>query len=244
MNGERLPHRVQRYRDELLRLASAESTAASASPELRNLLAADAELRAEFAETRELLHELRGVLRPEPLPDALVRRIHQQLDAQLVGRRSLALRHLRVAGLAAAAALLLTVIGPWNLPGTTSQTPPTITLSEQDAADIVAAWGQMSWGSYLDYSLERISDELDDIDQRIDRQLGVQTCLPWDPEDDWDLSTHDRGTAVPRPAPPVCCAQQADTDEHAWSCRGGQCVRTPAARTGTQARFPAGDLAG
>ena len=194
MNGERPPQDAQCYRDELLRLACDEGDTAPASPELPDVLADDTDTRAEFAETRELVNELRSVLRPEPLPEALARRIARQLDAQTVGRRTLILRQLRVGGLAAAAALLLAVIGPWNL-RTTS-----VVLSEQDAASIVAAWEDTSWTGYLDYSLERVSDELDDIEQRIDRESG----LPWGPEDDWDLSGDDRGTSLQGRVSPVC----------------------------------------
>lgn len=80
MNTEEPANNISRHRDELLRLACDERDAAQASPNLSKLLSDDPKLWAEFEETGELVRELRDALRPQPLPETLLRRIHTRLD--------------------------------------------------------------------------------------------------------------------------------------------------------------------
>lgn len=60
------------------------------------------------------------------------------------------------------------------------------------------------WDGHLAYSIERVSAELTEVDQQMDRATGVCTGLPWGPEDDWDLPPDEDDAAVPAAAPPLC----------------------------------------
>ena len=197
MNAETPQNDAERYPDELLRLLCGEPEGAEVSASLRQRLARDDELRAQVDASRELLGELQDALHPEPLPQALVRRIHDRVDYQTRAGTLHLPRRLLLVGLAAAAALALAVVLPLGLPPSPNEEPAA--LSANDAAEIVAAWALLGWNEHLDYSIERVSTDLDHIEKRIRRGPGACTDLPWGPEDDWDVPPDNRKGMTPLP---------------------------------------------
>jgi hypothetical protein len=196
MNTEQPDNTDLRERQELLRLICDERDVAEVSPSLRARLDRDSELRDELAGTQELLGGLREALRPEPLSETLVRRIHARLTDQDSAPPVTIWRTIRLTGLAAAAALVLALVQPAALPPASNRTATPTALSPADAADIVAAYGLLDWGGHMDYSIERVSTELKEIEQSIKREPGVQTGLPWSREDDWDAPSASRDGAL------------------------------------------------
>jgi hypothetical protein len=196
MNTEQPDNTDLRERLELLRLICDEHDVADAPPSLRSRLDRDSELRDELTGTQELLHGLREALKPEPLPETLVRRIHVRLTDQGQIRSTTIWRTIRLAGLAAAAALVLALVQPAALPPASNGAASTTGLSPTDAADIVAAYGLLDWGGHLDYSIERVTTELKEVERSIEREPGAQTGLPWSRDDDWDAPSASRDGAL------------------------------------------------
>lgn len=155
----------------------------------------------ELEQTRSLLRELSDVLQPEPLPETVEQYICDRIAERSVRPARILLRPACRIGLAAAAAVLaLVVLSPSNGPRSPVSAPTAVTLSARDAADIVSAYGVLSWGGSLDQSLERVSSELDAIEQQIERAPEASASLPWGSEDDWDAPPTDHNTVSPRPA--------------------------------------------
>lgn len=158
-------------------------------------------------EARELLRELAEVLRPEPLPAALVRRIQSDLAAQRVVGNARRWYRRWPAGLAAAAAaaLLLAVIGPLSPQRAinTSHTPDVATLTPDEAAEIVAAYGVLDWEGLTDETLAQVAERLEALGRWVEGEQNPNSARPWGAEDDWDTPrTHadetGRGQTAPR----------------------------------------------
>jgi len=171
------------WRDALLNMACEDRPPDETSAELGARLAQDPDLRAELVQTRALLNDLRAALRPAPLTATALTRIQQRLD-QLAGACTPSgWRWLRIVGLAAAATVLLTVLAPWRLP---RGAPTAFELSGDDAAAIVMACRQLAWSGKLDYDLQRVADELDEIRQQINQDSGGDCRVRWGAGNDWD----------------------------------------------------------
>ena len=158
--------------------------------------------RAGDEEQRDrLLRELSDVLQPEPLSESVERRIWDRIDRQFPAAAPPAVRRLRRIGLAVAAAVLaLVALSDRDAPPAPADEPAPVVLSAEDAAEIVAAYGVLVWNGPLDYSFQHVSNELDAIEQRIERSPTASADLPWEPEDDWDAPPAEPETTSPRPA--------------------------------------------
>ena len=193
-------------RDALLQWACGDR---ALSPTLQDRLTGDATLRTEFEETRELVQELRTALQPEALPEEFRQRISADLDKQVSARPPLVFHPFRVAGLAAAAAVVLALLGPWSWSPFAHRS---MSLSDDETEEIVAVCRMLDWNGNqdsLDDSLSRISAGIEKIEQRVERESGVQTYIPWSVDDDWDTAPEDRKSWAPRSSPPICIQDKA-----------------------------------
>ncbi|MFH1747001.1 MAG: hypothetical protein ABIG44_08145 [Planctomycetota bacterium] len=204
MNSEQQPQSEQRLPDELLRLACEGGSQDAATPELQKRLAEYNAIRAEFEETGKMLGDLRKALEPQPLPEALTARIRREFDARTQRSPVVLLHPFRVAGLAAAAALILAFLGPLNLPGISSSAPEPGAITETDAAAILSVFSAVDWSSYMDYSMQQVTSDLDVIGQRINREQESSSYLPWSLEEDWDVALGEPGAMSPPARTPVC----------------------------------------
>jgi hypothetical protein len=153
---------------------------------------------ADRADADGLLRELGDALRPEPLPERLRRTIDARLDTQTVVVRRTIPFPLRLAALpAAAAALVFAVVTSQTLPVATAPTAASV-LTPADAKDIAAACALLGWSGATDYSLERISSELNNLGKQIERDEQAQAGLPWSAEEDWDTPVKGRGASAPQ----------------------------------------------
>lgn len=206
MNAEDLESPCVEYRDELLRLTCGDIAAPSDA--LRAHLDACRTCRESVAAGRELVRSLQVALKPRPLPDDLVARIHTRLDMAPTPIRTIWTPKVRVACTVAAAAALTAVLVPWSLrthsPATTGPKPAEISLSAEDASTIVAAVTFLDWDC-LEYSVEALEEQIDDIANTVEGGTGATTLLPWGRDDDWDVPAEDAGRAGLR-SPPVCAA--------------------------------------
>jgi anti-sigma factor RsiW len=181
------------FKHELLRLVCDEHDLTHASAALRARLSADPEAQAEFAEMQALVRELQDAMGPDPLPEAVVQRIDARLGRGPRGRTRVLWRPIRLAALAAAAVLALAVVQHLVRSPASPEAPLAVALSPADAAEIVAVYGLLSWQGHVDYSIEQVSSEVKNIEQRMEREPGVETGLPWSREDDWDVPSVSQG---------------------------------------------------
>lgn len=197
MSTERLPNINEGEQEELLRLAYDAEEADELPVGLRERLAGSGSLRREFEETRELLRELRDVLGPQPLSDALIRQIHGRMEESAGSRGQGVLRPFRMLSVAAAAAVVaLLVLGRLGAPPASSPTPAAPELTNEDATSIVSACRLLGWNGREDYSLQRVSDRIEEVEQQI--EAGPASHLPWRAEDDWDRAPEGRGSGALR----------------------------------------------
>jgi hypothetical protein len=173
------------HRDELLLLACGDIAPGDFSPAARDHLSTCAACRESLDESRELIAAVTKALRPEPLPLALQRRIHERLDAAALTRAPGRLRRLHIVSTAAAACLLTAMFTPQvQRPRADMER---IVVTDHDAAEIVAAYGLLCWDAPLDYSIDQVDAVLADLEQLLQRKPGSSALLPWDAEDDWDV---------------------------------------------------------
>ncbi|MGD8452094.1 MAG: hypothetical protein PVJ57_09775 [Phycisphaerae bacterium] len=207
MNADFHDERVDPQAKELLRLACDETGLAGPSDGLRARLEADERLRTDLEQKRALVRELRDALTPEPLPSSLRAEIDLRLDEQAGGTRTLVLPPYRIAGLvAAAAALVLVVLAPPSVPTQTNDTATAVTLTAEDVTDIADAFALMAWNGSVDYSLEQVSADVADLDERLEQRAEAGGGLPWSADDDWDAPREDHGTGqtTPPAADEIC----------------------------------------
>jgi hypothetical protein len=197
MSAERQRETCAAYREELLRqmYAGAEPSAA-----VQAHLATCATCRAARAAAQELAGALRAALQPEPLSEESVQRLRQRLTAETFPARFIRPRLVAVVGAAVAAGLLGAVLVPWWMQPSAARAPQgsaphEITLSEEDAAAIVAAYTRVGWEGPTETSLSLLADQVSDVSRGIGREAGAETYLPWGPENDWDLPA-DEGGAI------------------------------------------------
>jgi hypothetical protein len=132
----------------------------------------------------KLLVALRAALRPEALPPTLRQRVLADLHGRSGAGRRPGLRTLSLVGLAAAACVLVAVMVPSSGP----QSPDSaVALSSGEAAEIVAAYGVLTWDSPVDYTLDMLQGSLHEIQQTLRRDSGSSSLLPSDRGDDWDV---------------------------------------------------------
>jgi predicted anti-sigma-YlaC factor YlaD len=181
-------------------------------PALRGHLQACAACQADWAERRELLNALQVALAPEPLPEALRRRIEQEMAR---GRRRRS-RLMLLGGAGAVAAAC--VLGALLVPTRTMQAPypsempaTTVTMTPDDAAAIAAAVGVLTWDSPVDYSLSGLTERVQDTARQVGREHGANTYLPWSADDDWDMPS---SSAESSQAPTVHCARAIGALDH------------------------------
>ncbi len=168
---------------ELVRLMCAD--AAEPAPELRAHLAECAACRELLASSRDLVGALRVALKPEPLPSRLATRIKAELDERTSPGRSTWLVRLSLVGTAAAACLLAALLGPSaTIPPTA---PMVMELSSADAVAIVDAYAALQWEGTVAYSVEALSERIEDVSQTLTPGAEARSGLPWGPEDDWDV---------------------------------------------------------
>ena len=206
MSAEQTGQPVEPERDALLQWACGDR---ALPPTLQDRLSGDATLRTELEETCELIQELRTALQPEALPDEFRQRIGADLDKQVGARPLLVFHPFRVSGLAAAAAVVLALLGPWNWSPFAHQS---MSLSADEAEEIVAVCRMLDWSGdqdTLNDSFSQLSAGIEKIEQRVERESGAQTYIPWSVDDDWDTAPEDRKSWAPRSSPPLCIQDQA-----------------------------------
>lgn len=137
----------------------------------------------ERLDSDEFAADLRGVLRPAPLPNRLVRRIRADWDQRSVTHAGRWTPTLNFIGLAAAACLTLALLSPTA--DDRANSGGDLALSSGDAAKIVAAYGVLSWDGSADYSLNAVDASLDRLQQNLSREANAGG-LPWNADDDWD----------------------------------------------------------
>ncbi len=144
----------------------------------------DAENRT--ARSDDWPEELETALAPEPLPEALVRRIRADWDRRGGAcRRGLPIRWF--APLAAAAAITIAFVLPQYQTAPPERTAAgSVALSPREAAEIVAAFDVLRWDSVFDEDLKTVSAAV----ASIDRDLREQRPKLRDGRmggDDWDV---------------------------------------------------------
>lgn len=181
MNTERQDRSCSRRRADLVRLAC--DRRAEPPADLRAHLSTCSECREKLEIERELATALREALRPEPLS----RRFRQRINAELCSPRRSRVATLRwtvrlslAAAAAAALALILRPLG--EAPAGPAQTDPLV-IAE-------ARWRQR-WNSPED-SVRYLERRMDNVAQSLERDPGGESCLPWGPEDDWDMPVGER----------------------------------------------------
>lgn len=157
------------------------------SDELRAKLHADAAFRDDFEATRELLDELRGALTPAPLDPRVEMTIRARMNAAVTPRQSPWIWSLRVAGVAAAAGLMVALLVQTPTTMTSIKTGTQIALSPADAEALVSAYVASQWEGPTDYLVDSLADRVDEVAERLERTSSSETFLPWQPDDDWDL---------------------------------------------------------
>lgn len=155
-------------------------------PALADELQTDATLRAEFEASRALADQLRSALAPEPLDDALHRRIVARVRQQSATYTH-PLRRFNLGVAAAAAAALVAILNPWYTAHQTASSADTLTLTSNEAAAIVAAMQETSWVTSVSYRVDQVEARL--------KSLTEQSALPWGEGDDWDVPRSDAGTS-------------------------------------------------
>jgi hypothetical protein len=135
----------------------------------------------------DLLASLRAALRPERLPPTLSERVRADLDRRCAPARHPGLPPIRVIWLAAAACLLVAVLLPPRLTPQPSDTFAPVSLTSDEAAEVVAAYVALSWESPLDYTLDTVDASLDSLERALRREAGSTTLVPWSNDDDWDV---------------------------------------------------------
>lgn len=137
----------------------------------------------------ELSAALRIALRPEPLPASLVDRIRMDLDRRsgAVRRRRLPKTHL--IGLAAAACLMVAVMLPAENDHRAARQAAPLRFSPEEAAEIVAAYGLLTWDCPVDYTLSTVDGALADLERTLRGEADGYRMVPWGREDDWDVPT-------------------------------------------------------
>jgi hypothetical protein len=150
-------------------------------------------MRASGPETQpenaddELLAALRVALQPEPLPASLVDRIQMDFDQRTGTGRPRGLPKIHLIGLAAAACLLVAVMLPPENDHRAARQLAPLTFSSEEAAEIVAAYGLLSWDCPVDYTLSALDTTLDDLERTLRGDASGDRMLPWGREDDWDV---------------------------------------------------------
>ncbi len=143
---------------------------------------------------------LSDVLRPEPLPAALRDRIRADFDRRCAASRPLRVKTNRLVAVALAASVMLVLMLPMNRAERTLPRSATLSLTSDEAAVIVAAYGVLSWDSPAEYTLDVLDDTLDNLERSLRREDGSTSGLPWGPQDDWDVPpTTDEGSSLDRP---------------------------------------------
>jgi hypothetical protein len=156
----------------------------------------------------DLLASLRVALRPEPLPATLSERIRADLDRRCVAARRSGLRAVHVVWAAVAACLAVAVLLP---PRTAPRAPDSfapVSLTSDEAAEVVAAYAMLSWDSPADYTLDALDTSLDRLERALRREAGSMTLLPWSNDDDWDVpaATDENPTQSRAPDGGLCFA--------------------------------------
>lgn len=147
-------------------------------------LAQCATCREEFESSRELARTLSAALSPEPLSEELLARVRSAWETPQAAER-VPIRTIGGGWWAAAAAVLLAVVlSPWTL--TTTSAPSTsVDLTKNEAAAVMQAYAVLELDSYLEYSMEALSQRVNELERVVERD--EQEMLPWGPDDDWDI---------------------------------------------------------
>lgn len=173
-----------RYRDELLRVACGDERGDMPAAARQHAESCE-KCRAALAESQELLAAVSTALQPEPLSATVEARIHARLNQVTVSAPRATLRLLRpICTAAAAACLLIALLIPR---GGYEQTPVTIALSGEEASAILSAYAALQWSGSVEYSIDQLNTQIDDIKQVVQRETDADSVLPWDAEDDWDV---------------------------------------------------------
>lgn len=199
MNAEQQQNACGRHQMELVRVMWEQGAEPSAA--LRAHLASCPLCREELDAARELAAPLRAALRPEALREGLEAEIRARVVARSTNQGLP--WALRVGTAAVAAALLLAVLVPHSRP---TRSTAEVTLSADDAAVIASTYTLLNWESPLEDSVEYLSTRIKDATQRVERQSGAPSTLPWGPEDDWDLPVGDEETSRIRAGQRLCAA--------------------------------------
>jgi predicted anti-sigma-YlaC factor YlaD len=209
MSAEQLSETCARHRDELLRMMCDEAAEPSAALQT-HLVLCDA-CRTALAASGELAAALRHALRPEPLSDDALPNFRRRLMAESFRARLIRPGLLAVACTAVAAGLLAALMLPW--PGrpsaarmSNSSAQDTISLSDDDAATIMAAFACVGWEGPTETSVGLLAEQVSDMAQAVGRETGAKTGLPWGPDDDWDLPANGSGAVGPQATWPLCRA--------------------------------------
>jgi hypothetical protein len=153
----------------------------------------DPDTRRELAELRTLVRELRQALRPQSVsPDLLARLSAVADEARVVKTRKLVAAGL---ALAAAAVLLLAVFVPTR-GGSGRKVEAGVSAAEASA--LVRAFAELDWAGHIDYGLEQVTREIQQVEQDLSGQRQVRQRFPWGPEDEWDLPTEDASGGLVR----------------------------------------------
>ncbi len=135
----------------------------------------------------DLWASLRAALRPERLPPTLSERVRADLDRRCAPAGRYGLPAVHALWLAAAACLVVAVFLPPRLARQPSDAVSSLSLTSDEAAEIVAAYVALSWDSPVDYTLDTVDASLDSIERALRREAGSTTLLPWSNDDDWDV---------------------------------------------------------
>jgi len=177
-------------------------------------------------------------LAPQALPETLVRRIRADWD-----RRERPARHVWRLGwtvpLAAAAVVAIVVVLPGPMfERAAPRSEHAITLSPEEAAEIVAAFDTLRWDSTFDETLESVSAAVASIDRDLRRQHPGAGASRGD--DDWDVpppeskprSRLDRDVICTVFDVPTAGTRPRPTGDQRLACASP--ARTHAARQGKQ----------
>lgn len=187
--------------DEILLVGFGDVSLDALSAEQHARLADDPALQSDLNETRELAAALGDALRVTPLPDGLSRRIAAGLDdltAKPKATRNVRLVHGAWAAAACLIAGLLLPVERIGVPAIEERwVSAGIIRSADDANEIIAAFASLEWDDPTRYTLDQMSDAIEQMHQSI-KGSGSQTgSLPWRASEAWDMpASSDNGTSM------------------------------------------------
>lgn len=164
------PNACSAHRERLLLIACGDESLVTAPPVLKLHLAACAACRALVADTQNLVHDLRPLLAPQPLPTSLHRAIRDRLQRVIVPVAAPRRSAWSVVGAAAAAVALLALYVPFR-----TVDPASPVSREAVSAETVAE------------SIATLREQIREVRAFVELNRATDSVLPWSDDDDWDV---------------------------------------------------------